>query len=498
MQLEDFSDKCLCPVFLEEAQPLERYDKKEALRRIPPVNELLSNSEVMFLVEQYGRALVIAAIELIADEYRENVTSVTDEPSAEMRSGTRREIAEYLVVRLKRKIEEQHGSRLKKVINATGIVLHTNLGRSPLPEEAVALMREVSEGYSNLEFDLDTGTRGSRHSHIEPLITSITGAESALVVNNNAAAVFLCLNTLSNDREVIISRGQQVEIGGSFRIPDIIMRSGAKMVEVGTTNKTRLTDYSNVISEESAVLLKVHTSNYKVSGFTEEVSLEELVGLGREKNVTVMEDLGSGSLYDLSKIGLPYEPTVQDSVKCGADIVTFSGDKLLGGPQAGIIAGKRELIDKIKKNPLARMVRCDKTTVAAMTAVLNLYMNLEKVVENIPVLKMMALKENELILKALELEKLIKAALGSKCKTEIVDELDEVGGGSLPGVILKGKALALSEMKPGVNEIQVKLRKAKIPIICRINKDRILLNVRTLDKKDYPAIVETLAIVLEQ
>lgn len=476
---------------------MEGYDKKDVLRRIPPVNELLFNSEVMLFMEQYGRASIIDTMKLVVDEYRENIASINDENTAEMKPETREEITGYLIEQLKRKIEEQQGSRLRKVINATGIVLHTNLGRAPLPEKAAALMREVSEGYSNIEFDLDTGNRGSRQSHIESVITGITGAESALVVNNNAAAVFLCLNTLSYGREVVISRGQQVEIGGSFRIPDIIMRSGAKMVEVGTTNKTRLTDYSNNLTGDSAVLLKVHTSNYKISGFTEEVSLEELVGLKREKSVVVMEDLGSGSLYDLSMIGLPYEPTVQDSIRCGADIVTFSGDKLLGGPQAGIIAGRKELIDKIKRNPLARMVRCDKTTIAALTAVLNLYMDSEKVVDNIPVLKMMALKESELTLNALELEQQIRDTSGSKCKTEIIDDLDEAGGGSLPGVLLSGKAVALSETKPGANEIQAKLRKAKTPVICRINKDRILLNVRTLEKRDYPVIAEAMAMVLE-
>ena len=476
---------------------MKGYDKKDALRKIPPVNEMLCDSKVELLMGQYGRASVIDTIKLVVDEYREKVTSSNDELAEEITLGTREEITEFIVEKLKGKIEERQGSRLKKVINATGIVLHTNLGRAPLPEKAVELMREVSEGYSNLEFDLDTGSRGSRHFYIEPVITAITGAESALVVNNNAAAVFLCLNTLSNGREVVISRGQQVEIGGSFRIPDIITRSGAKMVEVGTTNKTWLTDYSNAITDDSAVLLKVHTSNYKVTGFTEEVPLRELVGLGREKNVVVMEDLGSGSLYDLSLIGLPYEPTVQDSIKCGADLVTFSGDKLLGGPQAGIIAGKKELIDRIKKNPLARMVRCDKMAIAAMSAVLKLYMNSETVVDNIPVLKMMALRENELEMKALELEKLIKDIVGSKCKTEIISDLDEVGGGSLPGVILNGRAVVLSELKPGANEIQAKLRKAKTPVICRIHKDRILLNVRALVKCDYPAIVEALAMVFE-
>ena len=486
---------------------MEAYDKKDALRRIPPVNELLCNDEVMILMAQYGKDVTLDTMKHIIDEYREHIsgtytelavgTGVHDKPALERRPETRKEITEYLAEKLKNMLSDQQELRLKRVINATGIILHTNLGRAPLPEKAIEQMREVSEGYSNLELDLNTGSRGSRHAHIEPLITAITGAESAMIVNNNAAAVFLCLNTLSNGEEVVLSRGQQIEIGGSFRIPDIIIRSGAKMIEVGTTNKTRLSDYANALSEDSAVLLKVHTSNYKVSGFTEEVSLEELAGLGKDKNIVVMEDLGSGSLYDLSMIGLPYEPTVQDSIQSGADLVTFSGDKLLGGPQAGIIAGKRGLIDKIRKNPLARMVRCDKTTIAAMTAVLSIYMDTEKVVENIPVLKMMSYKENELSTNALELYKLLQDTLGSKCKMEIVNEQDEVGGGSLPGVILDGKAVAIIEMQPGANEIQTRLRKAKIPIICRIHKGRILFNLRTLEKRDYPIIAQALAEILE-
>lgn len=483
------------PFFFKEVQQLGKINKQDAIREIPPINEILDCPQVKSFIDRFGRSLIIEKIKLILDEYRKQV-SIDEQFSQRAEYKKREEITEFLINKLEYMIEEQQNSGLKKVINATGIVLHTNLGRAPLPEKAVMLMHEISEGYCNLEYDIETGTRGSRHSHIESVITSITGAESAIIVNNNAAAVFLCLNTLANNKEVIISRGQQVEIGGSFRIPDIITRSGAKMIEVGTTNKTRLLDYSNAISEDTAVLLKVHTSNYKVTGFTEEVSLKELVGLGSENQLIVVEDLGSGSLYDLSMIGLPYEPTVQDSIKCGADIVTFSGDKLLGGLQAGIIAGKREWIDKIKKNPLARMVRCDKTTIAATEAVLSLYRDPDKVVENIPVLKMMALKEDELSEKAQELEKLINVALGNKCKTRVVDDLDEVGGGSLPGVILNGKAVALIVPKLDVIEIQAQLRKSKTPIISRISKDRILFNLRTLEKKDYPIIVEALTRIL--
>lgn len=464
---------------------MKQFLKQEVLREIPPINMLLDLVEVKKLIEVYGREHIVEDIRLIIDDFRKNIKPMS-----------REEIIYYVIKKLNEYIDEYKRYGLKKVINATGVVLHTNLGRSPLPDSAIELMKHVSEGYSNLEFDLETGGRGSRYSHIEPIIKKITGAESAMVVNNNAAAVFLCLNTLANAKEVIISRGQQVEIGGSFRIPDIIARSSARMVEVGTTNKTKLSDYSNAITEETSVLLKVHTSNYKITGFTQEVPLEELVSLGRKDNLVVMEDLGSGSLYDLSLIGLPYEPTVQDSIKNGADIVTFSGDKLLGGPQAGIIAGKKELIDRIKKNPFTRMLRCDKLTIAALTAVLELYIDLDKVAYKIPALRMMALNEEELIRKANELKELINKALNDKCIVEVIDDLDEVGGGSLPGVTLNGKAITLEAINLGINTLQEKLRGANIPIICRINKDKIILNLRTIEDKDFHIIVETLLGIL--
>lgn len=464
---------------------MENFNRQDVLRKIPSISRLIQLPEINSLMEAYGREFTLDKIRKVIDDIRKN-TWFND----------REEITQHIIKKLRENIACQQRAGLKRVINATGIVLHTNLGRAPLPKDAINLVKEVSEGYSNLEFDIEAGIRGSRYSHIEPIIKKITGAESVMVVNNNAAAVFLCLNTLANNKEVIISRGQQVEIGGSFRIPDIISRSSARMVEVGTTNKTRIGDYDNAISEEASVLLKVHTSNYKITGFTEEVSLQELVELGYEKQLIVMEDLGSGSLYDLSFIGLPYEPTVQDSIKSGADIVTFSGDKLLGGPQVGIIVGRKDLIDRIKKNPLTRMLRCDKMTIAALTAVLNLYNDLENAPSHIPALKMMALKEDELLSRAAELEKNINMVLGDKCKTEVIDEIDEVGGGSLPGVILKGKAVALSADNIEVNKIQEQLRRTDIPIVCRINKDRIILNVRTIEKSDFKIIVEALTGIL--
>ena len=467
---------------MEGGSILEELEIQSVLKEIPSVNVLLEKQEVKAIIGKYSKQIVLEKLREIIDQFRKT-------PSIYKRD----RIIDYIIDKLNETMDVYQNMKLKKVINATGIVLHTNLGRAPLPKEAIEHMVNIAEGYSNLEYDLEEGNRGSRYSHIEPMLKKITGAEGAMVINNNAAAVFLCLNTLASYKEVIISRGQQVEIGGSFRIPDIIARSSAKMVEVGTTNKTKILDYSNVISDETAVLLKVHTSNYKITGFTEDVSLEKLAEVGKVNKLIVMEDLGSGSLYDLSQIGLPYEPTVQDSIKNGADIVTFSGDKLLGGPQAGIIVGKKELINKIKQNPITRMLRCDKLTLAALASILNLYLDIDKVDEKIPVIKMMSLKEAELMVKASELEGLIKNKLSNKYYVEICDDLDEVGGGSLPNVILKGKAVAISSNNMNVNELQERLRKGNIPIICHIKKDKLLLNVRTIQENEFNIIADKLS-----
>ncbi|HHY27028.1 MAG TPA: L-seryl-tRNA(Sec) selenium transferase [Desulfitobacterium dehalogenans] len=463
----------------------------KALRTIAPMNEILDDLEVAALTDRIGKAVLSETIKQVIDDYRKQL--LEDKSfMISMSLLSRQELTSYLIQKLKEKLSEQRNTGLQKLINATGIVLHTNLGRAPLPGSAIGLIQEVNEGYSNLEFDLETGSRGSRHAHIESLITRLTGAESAMVVNNNAAAVFISLHTLASRREVIISRGQLVEIGGSFRIPDIIASSGCAMIEVGTTNKTKVHDYTEAVSENTAVLLKVHTSNYKISGFTEEVPLQDLVQLGREKNVLVMEDLGSGCLYDLTKIGLHHEPTVQEVIAGGVDLVTFSGDKLLGGPQIGVIAGKKALIDKIKKNPFARIVRCDKSSIAALAEVLKLYMNPEKAIEQIPTLNMLALKEEELLLRAQELERQLHAALDERCQTDIVDVHDEAGGGSLPDVLLKGKAVSLTIDDLSANQLQDLLRKGSTPIICRIIKDKVLLNVRTISEKEFSLITQTL------
>jgi L-seryl-tRNA(Ser) seleniumtransferase len=407
------------------------------------------------------------------------------------------DIEVHILKGLQTRFDELDQKGLKRVINGTGIILHTNLGRAPLPREAAATMASLSGGYCNLEYDLKTGARGSRHDHLEETLCCLTGAEGAMIVNNNAAAVFLCLNTFANQQEVLVSRGEQVEIGGSFRIPDIITRSGCIMVEVGTTNKTHREDYAQAISPGTALLLKVHTSNYKISGFTREVSLQELVQLGREQGVPTMVDLGSGCLISLSFLGIPGEPTVSDCVSAGADLITFSGDKLLGGPQAGIILGKREALDRLKKNPLSRMVRCDKSTIIALKETLELYRSPEEAFSSIPVLSMLSHSQDQLKNKAIALLTLLEDALGSLARLQIEEVEEEVGGGSLPGILLKGAALTLTTEVLQINELQRRLREAPVPLVCRVFQDRLYIHLRTIEEDDFPLIAKALKKLLE-
>lgn len=474
---------------------MNQLKSKEALRGIPPINSILESETISDYILRDGRETVLRSVKLVLEDYKKSIAEDqdfclnNDIDSEEM-------ISDFILRRVLREIDQEGRRGLGKVINATGIVLHTNLGRAPLPQKAVEAVSAVSSGYSNLEYDLETGKRGFRHSYAESLIQMLTGAESALVVNNNAAAIFLCINTLAQAREVIVSRGQQVEIGGSFRIPDLISGSGAKMVEIGTTNKTHLKDYEKAITPDTQILLKVHTSNYQVTGFSESVPLEALVALGQRKGLFVIEDLGSGCLMDLSVIGLPYEPTVQDSIKKGTDLVTFSGDKLLGGPQAGIIAGKKALIDQIKANPLARMVRPCKMTFSALAAVLKIYLNEDTVQNHIPVLGMMALKTQELEDRAGKLARMIEVSVGSKANIGITEELDEVGGGSLPGAKLLGRAVSLAPYTVSVAKLQEKLRTYRTPILGRIHQGTLLLNVRTIAPEDYTLIASALKEIL--
>ena len=373
-----------------------------------------------------------------------------------------------------------HQPRLTRVINATGVIIHTNLGRSVLPAAAVDSIGSVGGRYSNLEFSLATGERGSRYDHVDDLIRELTGAEASLVVNNNAAAVLLCLETLARDREVIVSRGQLVEIGGSFRIPDIMARSGSRLVEVGTTNRTHLRDYQDAISETTALLLKVHCSNFRIIGFTSEVSSAELVQLGKERALPVMEDLGSGCLVDLSRFGLVKEPTVQEVVRSGVDIVTFSGDKLLGGPQAGIIVGKRQYVDRIRKNPLNRALRIDKFTLAGLESVLRLYLDESMALREIPTLAMITEPVAQVEERARDLAKRLSCSVGVACSSEIVPVSSRVGGGAMPEQPVASWAVALKPRDINVAQMEEVLRHAQPPVIGRVEKDRLLLDMRTV------------------
>jgi L-seryl-tRNA(Ser) seleniumtransferase len=378
------------------------------------------------------------------------------------------------------------------VVNGTGVIVHTNLGRSLLAAQALEQMQQVARYYSNLEFDLEQGRRGSRYTHVEDILMELTGAEAALVVNNNAAAVLLALNTLAKGKEVIVSRGQLVEIGGSFRIPEVMTRSGAVLKEVGTTNKTHLRDYEAAISEETALLLKVHTSNYRIVGFMAEVSLEELVDLGQRHRLPVMEDLGSGTLLDVSRWGLEKEPTVVEVVQSGCDLVTFSGDKLLGGPQAGIIVGREKLVRALQGNPLNRALRIDKLTLAALEATLKLYRNEEQALRDIPTLAQMAIPLPKLHRRAKRLYRLLTKDPLPEISLEIIPTTSQVGGGALPLSFLDSYALSFTPGLISVTELEQKFRSFSTPIIGRIEKDKFLLDVRTLHDDDPPFIAACL------
>jgi L-seryl-tRNA(Ser) seleniumtransferase len=378
---------------------------------------------------------------------------------------------------------------LRRVINATGVVVHTNLGRSVLSEKAIERIVEVGRGYSNLEYDLRAGERGKRFVHIEHALRRLTGVEAATAVNNNAAAVLLCLNTLALRKEVVVSRGELVEIGGSFRVPDVMERSGATLREVGTTNKTHLKDYEKAINENTGLLLKVHTSNYKIVGFTKEVLPEELVKLGKKYNIPVMWDLGSGSFVDLSTYGSTGEPTVQHAIDSGVDVLTFSGDKLLGGPQAGLVLGKKAHLDLIRSNPLTRALRLDKLTLAALEATLNQYLDREKAVKDIPTLWMLTQPMSEIMRKTELLASGIKH-LTSGIVVTIQDDTSQSGGGALPMVAFPTKTICIRLDRMSANQIESRLRLGQPHIITRIKEGMVVFDPRTLNDEEIGIIIK--------
>ena len=448
----------------------------QLLRKLPKVDALLRSPHLAGSVANYGERAVTEAI-------REEVENLRREILAGSRTALPEE--ENLCETITRRVMANSLPHFRRVVNGTGIILHTNLGRACLSENAARAVYGAARGYSNLEYDLETGSRGSRYSHVEEILRRLTGAESALVVNNNAAAVLLVLSALTKGGEVIVSRGELVEIGGSFRVPEIMESCGARLREVGATNKTHLTDYEKAINENTRALMKVHTSNYRILGFSETPALPDLVKLGHGKGLPVIEDLGSGCLVDLHRFGIHDEPTVQDSVRAGIDVVSFSGDKLLGGPQAGVIVGKKQYLDILKKHPLNRAMRVDKMTLAALEATLRSYE--ERQEGEIPVLAMLGASREELKAKAEKLHLLLTNA-GVAC--EVVPTCGQVGGGSVPTKDLPSFAVAFGG---NVSPLEEKLRRNATPIIGRIHEGKFLLDVRTLFESDFPILVEALA-----
>ena len=449
---------------------------KHLLSQIPAINKILLLDEIKELMNTYTEVAIKSAIKQYIEEIKQ---AILNEELSEVPSLSK------IVGEVARIVEKEDKNSLRRVINATGTILHTNLGRSLLSEKIKENIESVAFNYSNLEFDIDNKKRGSRYVHLIDIIKKLTGAEDVLVVNNNAAAVLLTLNTLVKDQEIIVSRGELVEIGGAFRIPEIIKLSGGVPVEVGTTNKTHLKDYENAITEETGALLKVHTSNYKILGFTESVSNEEISYLARENELVSINDLGSGQFVDFSKFGLPYEPTVKEILDSGIDIVTFSGDKLLGGPQAGIIVGKKKYIEKMKKNQLTRALRVDKMTLASLEATLKLYLDEKEALEHIPTLHMISLSKERLFGKA----DVLKTKLSDlDFDIRIEEDKAEVGGGSYPASYLESVAVKLTHRKLHATEIERKLLEVEIPIITRIKDNSIILDMRTLRTREFDIV----------
>ncbi len=457
--------------------------QKELLQKLPGVDHILELAATDSFFSDVPRTVLIRSVRSVLEELR----SAIIENDHKLSDGDPADTA--IMETVKGFVSRAMAFNLKRTVNATGIVVHTNLGRSLLAEEVVQNLITIGTRYSNLEFDLAVGKRGSRYSNVEDIICELTGAEAAMVVNNNAGAVLLSLETVARGRKVIVSRGELVEIGGSFRIPDVMAKSGGIMCEIGATNRTHLRDYENAVDDSTALLLKVHKSNYSIVGFTAEVLLQELVALGAEHNIPVMEDLGSGTFIDFSKYGLIKEPTVQESVATGADIITFSGDKLLGGPQAGFIVGKKEYLDRIKKNPITRALRIDKLTLASLESTLRLYRDEEKAVRAIPTLRMITESVENIAKRAGSLKKMLEKVDRSRLKIDLLDLSSRAGGGSLPLLELPSKCLGIIVDGISANTIESKLRSNSPPIIGRIEEDYYIIDPRTVQDEEL-AIIE--------
>lgn len=473
-------------------------NKKDLFKLLPSVDELLQNKKIQDLQKAIPRSVVTDSIRESIDFFRKEIVNLGEDLVEGFELGVDKVIDKVMST-----VEKNAEKSLVNVVNATGIVLHTNLGRSLLSERIKDSLWNLSSRYTNLEYDIESGKRGSRYVHLTDIIKKLTGAEDVLVVNNNAAAVLLILSTMAKGKEAIVSRGELVEVGGAFRIPSIMSLSGAKLVEVGATNKTHYSDYEDTINEDTAVLMKVHTSNYRVVGFSDAVSLEEMRKLGDKYDLPVIEDLGSGVFVDFSKYGLTYEPTVNDSIKAGVDIVSFSGDKMLGGPQAGIIVGKKKYIDQMKKNQLTRALRVDKLTIAALEETLSIYLEEEKAVKDIPTLRMLTYTQEELLEKAENLHREIVQTLSRENLEKITLKLEDcsglVGGGSMPTETLHSKAVTIkiNSEKVDVSVIEEALRLSPAHIIARVYDGKYVLDVRTIFDEQYKMIADELEKALD-
>ena len=452
----------------------------QLLRQIPKVDELLRHPRLASLSCQH--TILTETVREVIDSLRQAILA-GEEPSLQPDS---------LCDEVERLVQKKTTMNLRPVINATGIVLHTNLGRAKLSTAAVQAIQSVAQDYNTLEYNLEKGSRGSRYSHVEQLISKLTGAEDAMVVNNNAAAVMLVLSTMARGKEVVTSRGELVEIGGAFRVPEIMSQSGGTLVEVGTTNKTHPSDYVRAVTENTGAFLKVHTSNFKIVGFSEEVSLEEMVRLGHERNIPVIYDLGSGAMVRLEDYGILDEPNVLDAMKSGADIISFSGDKLLGGPQAGIIIGRREYIEAMKKNPLTRAFRIDKLTLAALEATLREYQDPAQAIQNNPTLRMITATMETLVPKGEQLLAELQRTCDGSYTVELTEDFGQVGGGSVPTQMIRSSVVAVEPTLVSPDVLEQRLRRISLPIIARISKDRLLLDVRTIEEHHFSYIAQSI------
>ena len=450
---------------------------RELYRKIPKVDKFLQDKELLEILDGKPLFFLKKAVDSVLDRLRRDISQgkVVDFSYEELKEQVKEEL-QFLL-----------RPKLHRIINATGVVLHTNLGRAPISPAVADHLKEIITGYSNLEYDLEKGKRGLRYRNLEWILKELTGAEDVCVVNNNAGAVLLVLSALARGKEVVVSRGELIEIGGSFRIPDVMEQSGAVLREVGTTNKTHVWDYENAINENTALLMKVHTSNYRVLGFTESVSTKELVEIGRKYGIPVYEDLGSGSFIDVTKLGLSYEPTVQDVLRSGVDVVSFSGDKLLGGAQAGIILGKRELLQRIKRHPLNRALRIDKMTLAVLEATLTYYLDESLAFKEVPVWKLLSQRPEQVKFKAEELIRILKKE-GFKGSVKIVRDRSEVGGGALPLQTLPTYCVEVKVEGLSTLEIDRRMRSFYPPVVGRIKDGNYLLDMFTVFEREIPEV----------